>query len=76
MNPDVSKALSWAVDKKDARIIISIEIDGHENTVLKGAFIKTLASGGDAMKGRKLYENTISFIPQFTMFYVILDFIK
>ncbi len=25
------------------------------------------ASGGDAMEGRKLYENTISFIPQFTM---------
>jgi hypothetical protein len=53
---------------KDARIIISNEIDGDEETILNGAFIKTLASGGDAMEGRKLYENTISFIPQFTMF--------
>jgi len=54
-------------DKKDARIIISNEIDGDDNTVLNGAFIKTLASGGDAMEGRRLYENTVSFIPQFTM---------
>lgn len=67
-NPEPAKALSWVVDKKDARIIISNEIDGDENTILNGAFIKTLASGGDAMKGRRLYENTQSFIPQFTMF--------
>lgn len=67
-NQEPAKALSWVVDKKDARIIISNEIDGDDNTKLNGAFIKTLASGGDAMEGRKLYENTISFIPQFTMF--------
>ena len=62
-----AKALSWVVDKKGARIIISNEIDGDDDTKLNGAFIKSLASGGDAMEGRKLYENTISFIPQFTM---------
>ena len=67
-NPEPAKALSWVVDKKDARIIISNEIDGDDDTKLNGAFIKSLASGGDAMEGRKLYENTISFIPQFTMF--------
>lgn len=67
-NPEPAKALSWVVDKKDARIIISNEIDGNEDTKLNGAFIKTLASGGDAMEGRRLYENTTSFIPQFTMF--------
>jgi hypothetical protein len=67
-NQEPAKALSWVVDKKDARIIISNEIDGDDDTKLNGAFIKTLASGGDAMEGRKLYENTISFIPQFTMF--------
>ena len=67
-NPEPAKALSWVVDKKDARIIISNEIDGNEETKLNGAFIKSLASGGDAMEGRRLYENTISFIPQFTMF--------
>jgi hypothetical protein len=66
-NQEPAKALSWVVDKKDARIIISNEIDGDDDTKLNGAFIKTLASGGDAMEGRKLYENTISFKPQFTM---------
>ena len=75
-NPEPAKALSWVVDKKDARIIISNEIDGDENTILNGAFIKTLASGGDAMEGRKLYENTISFIPQFTMFLCYNRFYK
>ncbi len=67
-NPEPAKALSWVVDKKDARTIISNEIDGDENTEINGAFIKTLAFGGDSMEGKKLYENTISFIPQFTMF--------
>jgi len=75
-NPEPAKALSWVVDKKDARIIISNEIDGNEDTVLNGAFIKSLASGGDAMEGRKLYENTISFIPQFTMFLCYNKFYK
>jgi len=76
INPDIAKALNWVVDKKDARIIISNEIDGDENTVLNGAFIKTLASGGDAMEGRRLYENSISFIPQFTMFLCYNKFYK
>lgn len=76
VNPDVAKALNWVVDKKDARIIISNEIDGDEKTVLNGAFIKTLASGGDAMEGRRLYENTVSFIPQFTMFLCYNKFYK
>ena len=75
-NPEPAKALSWVADKKDARIIISNEIDGDEKTVLNGAFIKTLASGGDAMEGRKLYENTISFIPQFTMILCYNTFYK
>ncbi len=65
--PDVAKALSLVVDKKYARIIISNEIDGDKDTKLNGAFIKSLASGGDAMEGKKLYENTVSFIPQITM---------
>ena len=76
VNPDVAKALNWVVDKKDARIIISNEIDGDENTVLNGAFIKTLASGGDAMEGRRLYENSVSFIPQFTMILCYNKFYK
>lgn len=75
-NPEPAKALGWVVEKKDARIIISNEIDGDEKTVLNGAFIKTLASGGDSMEGRRLYENSISFIPQFTMFLCYNKFYK
>ena len=68
-NPDQAKALAWVVDVKNARIIISNEIGADdENAKLNGGFIKTLASGGDEMKGRKLYENIETFIPQFTMF--------
>jgi hypothetical protein len=76
INPDVAKALSWVVDKRNARIIISNEIDGDDNTILNGAFIKTLASGGDAMEGRKNYQDEISFIPQFTMFLCYNRFYK
>ena len=67
---------SIARNKEANWIIISNEIDGDETTILNGAFIKTLASGGDAMEGRKLYENTISFIPQFTMFLCYNRFYK
>lgn len=67
-NTEPAKALGWVVEKKDARIIISNEIECDDKTILNGAFIKTLASGGDSMEGRRLYENTVSFVPQFTMF--------
>jgi len=69
-----AKALSWVVDKKDARLIISNDIDANDNDELNGGFIKSLASGGDAKEGRKLYQNTISFIPQFTMFLCFNNF--
>lgn len=61
-------ALAWVVDKKECRMIISNEINGDDKTELNGAFIKTLASGGDEMEARKLYSNNQVFIPQFTMF--------
>ena len=67
-NPDSAKGLSWVVDKKDARIIISNDLDSDENTTLNGAFIKTLASGGDVMEARKNHKDEITFTPQFTMF--------
>ena len=66
-NSDSAKGLSWVVDKKDARIIISNEIDCEANTVLNGAFIKTLAFGGDVMEARKNHRDEITFTPQFTM---------
>ena len=64
-NPDQAKALSWVVDKKNSRIVISNEI--KEDATLNGTFIKTL-SGGDAIEARKNYQDEINFTPQFTMF--------
>ncbi len=66
--PETGKALGWVADKKDARDVISNEIDGDDNAKFHRAFIKTLASGGDTMDGKRLWENEISFVPQFTMF--------
>ena len=67
-NATSETALSWVIDKKECRIIISNEINGDDKTELNGAFIKTLASGGDEMEARKLYNNNQVFTPQFAMF--------
>jgi hypothetical protein len=67
-NPDVARALSWVVDVKDARLIISNEIGtDSEDIKLNGNFLKTLASGGDEMIGRQIYEKSLTFTPQFTV---------
>jgi hypothetical protein len=71
-NPEASKGLSWVVDKKDARIIISNEIDGDDETKLNGAFIKSLASGGDVMEGRKQSHS----FPNSICFYVTISSMK
>jgi len=63
-NPDAAKCLSWVIDKKDARIIISNELE--KGVILNGGFIKTL-SGGDVMEGRKNFQDEVSFTPQFTV---------
>jgi len=65
-NATSETALAWVVDKANARIIISNEID--ENAVLNGSFIKLLASGGDEIEARKLFSNLQILEPQFTMF--------
>jgi len=65
-NASSETALSWVVDKANARIIISNEID--ENATLNGSFIKLLASGGDEIEARKLFSNLQLLEPQFTMF--------
>lgn len=71
-NQSSETALSWVVDKKECRIIISNEIDNKAE--LNGNFIKTLASGGDEMEARKLYSNLQIFTPQFTIFINCNDF--
>jgi hypothetical protein len=67
-NDDPAKALAWTVDKRNARIIISNEIDNeNKNSKINGNLIKTLASGGDSIEARRLYQNSIIFKPQFTV---------
>jgi len=63
-----AKALSWVFDNKKMQELLSV----MKLTVMmilnpNSAFIKILTSGGNAMERRKLYKNTIFFIPQFTM---------
>ena len=71
-NPDVARALAWVVMVKDCRLIVSHEIDNEPDPSTKiaprlnGNFIKSLASGGDDLKGRVLYGQIVSFIPQFS----------
>lgn len=71
---DAGKALGWVVGVKDCRLLISNEIDAKEENEdkkpdkLNGNIIKTLASGGDEMKGRLLYKDNITFTPQFSIF--------
>ena len=64
-NADDAKNLSWVVQKKDCRLIISNEV--QEDAVLNGKMLKQLASGGDTILGRCNYQDEVEFTPQFTM---------
>ena len=67
-NQEPARALGWLIDHIITRALWSNEIDADEcNEVLNGILIKTIASGGDDIIGRKLFENNISFKPSLTM---------
>lgn len=78
-NPEADRALGWVVDHIITRMLWSNEIETEEEfkdendkkfkekIILNGAFIKTLASGGDEMQGRQIYEKSIKFKPSFTI---------
>lgn len=67
-NPEPARALSWVVNVYNSRLIISNEIgDADENITLNGILIKMLASGGDTIKGRVIFQKEFEFIPQFLM---------
>lgn len=67
-NQEPSRALGWLVDHIITRALWSNEIDADEcSEILNGILIKTIASGGDDIIGRKLFENNISFKPSLTM---------
>lgn len=66
---DPAKELGWLVEKRNARVLLSSEIRGKEgNTVLDGGLVKMLASGGDEVEARKLYNDAKGFVPQSTIF--------
>lgn len=66
-NQEPAKALGWTVNHIITRMLWSNEIDCDKKDTLNGVLIKTLASGGDKMTGRRLYENPIDFKPTFTI---------
>jgi len=76
-NPEPARALGWVANHINTRAMWSNEIDADTNAKdvkndktkdnLNGNFIKTLASGGDEITGRRLFENEITFKPTFTM---------
>lgn len=76
-NPEPARALGWVANHINTRCMWSNEIDADTNTkinkkdttnqTLNGSFIKTLASGGDEITGRRIFENEITFKPTFTM---------
>lgn len=76
-NPEPARALGWVANHINTRCMWSNEIDANTNTkndnsdktkdTLNGSFVKTLASGGDDITGRRLFENEITFKPTFTM---------
>lgn len=67
-NQEPSRALGWLVDHIITRALWSNEIDADEcSEILNGILIKTIASGGDDIICRKLFENNISFKPSLTM---------
>lgn len=76
-NPEASRALGWLAEHLITRALWSNEIDADENKdTLNGNLIKTIASGGDAITVRKLYENEITFTPQFTVTLLFNDMCK
>lgn len=76
-NQEPERALGWVISHIITRSLWCNEIDA-DTTIdnktnktkdsLNGNFIKSLASGGDVMSGREIYEKKISFKPSFTMF--------
>jgi len=75
-NQEADRALGWVVEHIITRALWSNEIDADTkinvntnktNDSLNGNFIKSLASGGDKMTGREVWEKAVSFKPSFTM---------
>jgi hypothetical protein len=67
-NQEPARALGWLIDHIITRALWSNEIDADEcSEILNGILIKMIASGGDDVIGRKLFENNITFKPSLTM---------
>ena len=56
---DQAKNNSWLMSFSKKRILFGSEIQMKEGKYLNGATIKQIASGGDKIKARALYQNEI-----------------
>ena len=65
---DEERNLMWVCTLRNCRLILSNEID--EKTILNGALIKKLSSGGDTIKGRVNHGLPFDFTPQFCMMFM------
>jgi hypothetical protein len=74
---DSARDLHWAVHLRSARAVYTNEIDMAEDgvkTKLNGAMIKSIvASGGDEITCRALYENQMTFKPMFQFCLMLND---
>lgn len=61
ISEDPSKQRHWMVDLRFARLIITQEIQNDVDTILNGVIIKSMCSGGDIIKARKLNQNEEEF---------------
>ena len=65
---DEERNLMWVCCLRCCRLIISNEVD--EKSILNGALIKKLSSGGDTVKGRFNHGLPFDFTPQFSMMFM------
>jgi len=67
-----SREMSWVFDIANSRLAFSSEIrvpDGDKSKIcIEGNMLKTIVSGGDEIRARKLYQNDAGVINKSTLF--------
>lgn len=67
---DDAKDKGWIFNIRNRRVAIGNEFDndGNNQQKVNGNLVKTIASGGDAIKARPLFVNECKFVPQCQFF--------
>lgn len=73
-----SKKNGWVSDIANSRFAFSseIQVDEKNNISIDGNLLKTIVSGGDEIKSRKLYQNDQTIINKSTLFILANDMPK